>query len=309
MSLAIQTVWLEQGAIADRMTAPEARQCIAAIKAHLHGARALLLELEEREGWRALGYSSWRACVVAEFGQSQAYLYRQLAAAKIERVVEPFSPIGEIPEGQLRPLAALDSPDEQRAVWDTAKETAPNGRVTAAHVVQVITTTRSYDGNEWYTPPEVIDAARAVMGGIDVDPATCAGAQRIVQAARWYTKDDDGLKHDWPGRVWLNPPYSTREVQQFTQRLIHQVEAGVTHQAVLLVNNATDTDWCQALLRRYPVCLTDGRVKFYRLDIDKKPQARQGQAFFYAGPHVDRFHEVFEQFGVVMTARKKEAHA
>ena len=208
MSLAIQTVWIEPGDIADRMTAPEARQCIAAIKAHLHGARALLLELEEREGWRALGYPSWRACVVAEFGQSQAYLYRQLAAAKIECVVEPFSPIGEIPEGQLRPLAALDSPDEQRAVWDTAKETAPNGRVTAAHVVQVINTTCGYDGNEWYTPPEVIAAARAVMGGIDVDPATCAGAQRIVQATMWYDKERDGLKHDWPCRVWLNPPYS-----------------------------------------------------------------------------------------------------
>ncbi len=80
----------------------------------------------------------------------------------------------------------------------------------------------------------------------------------------------------------------------------------MTQQAVLLVNNATDTDWFQALLRRYPVCFIDGRVKFYRLDIQKEPSARQGQAFFYAGPNVDRFQEVFGQFGVVMTARGME---
>ncbi len=39
-------------------------------------------------------------------------------------------------ESQTRPLASLP-PAEQRMVWDRAVETAPNGRVTAAHVEQV----------------------------------------------------------------------------------------------------------------------------------------------------------------------------
>jgi len=69
------------------MSRDEARQCVARIAHHLEEARALLLELYEREGWRALGYDSWRACVTAEFAESQATLYRQLTAARIERTI------------------------------------------------------------------------------------------------------------------------------------------------------------------------------------------------------------------------------
>ena len=89
----------------------------------------------EREGWKALGYDSWRACVASEFKQSQAYLYRQLEAAQTERAI---SPIGEkqIPESHLRPLTHLE-PSEQKEVWDKAVKTAPEGKVTAKHVEEV----------------------------------------------------------------------------------------------------------------------------------------------------------------------------
>jgi len=70
--------------------------------------------------------------VVKEFSNSQAYLYRQLEAAKTEKVI---SPIGEkeIPESQLRPLTRLkDDPEKQRVAWTRAVETAPEGKVTVA---------------------------------------------------------------------------------------------------------------------------------------------------------------------------------
>ena len=49
-----------------RMTSDEAHAAIERINRHLDNARALLLDFHEREGWRALGYNSWRACAQHE---------------------------------------------------------------------------------------------------------------------------------------------------------------------------------------------------------------------------------------------------
>ena len=62
------------------------------------------------------------------------------------------------------------------------------------------------------------------MGGIDLDPASCADAQATVRAARWIGLPDDGLAHDWAGRVWLNPPWS--EPGKWTSKLLAERDAG-----------------------------------------------------------------------------------
>jgi hypothetical protein len=64
---------------------------------------------------------------------------------------------------------------------------------------------RTVANDEWFTPAKYIAAARAVLGGIDLDPASNAIAQATVRAGRYYSKDDDGLAQPWHGRVWLNP--------------------------------------------------------------------------------------------------------
>jgi hypothetical protein len=51
---------------------------------------------------------------------------------------------------------------------------------------------------EHYTSAPIIEAARRVFGGtIDLDPASCREANRVVRATKFFTKDDDGLQHDW----------------------------------------------------------------------------------------------------------------
>lgn len=151
---------------------------------------------------------------------------------------------------------------------------------------------QGYDGDEWYTPTDFIEAARLLMGEIDCDPASCDLAQRVVKASRYFTKANDGLKQDWTGNVWLNPPYSQPKIEEFTTRLIEQYEAGITTEAVLLVNNCTDAGWFIALARRYPMMFSVGRAQFWQAD-QKTFATRQGQAIFYLGTRIDRFLECF----------------
>ena len=56
--------------------------------------------------------------------------------------------------------------------------------------------------DEYYTPFEVVQAARFAMNGIDLDPASNHIAQKVVEATKYYTKEDDGLSKEWSGRVF-----------------------------------------------------------------------------------------------------------
>ena len=61
---------------------------------------------------------------------------------------------------------------------------------------------------ERYTPAIYIEAARLVLGAIDLDPATSEQAQLLVRATKFFTEKTDGLKQEWHGRVLpANPPY------------------------------------------------------------------------------------------------------
>lgn len=107
------------------MSEEEARWCVKQIRAGLDGIRETVLDLYEREGWRSLGYESWRECVVAEFGQSQATLYRALEAGQVDRAISQLEKREPLPYTQARELARLKEPETIREVWHEVREATP----------------------------------------------------------------------------------------------------------------------------------------------------------------------------------------
>lgn len=122
------------------MNESEAREYLKMMQWDLEAAdsalvnfRARALDFAEREGWRALGYAGAIEALQTELGAqySKSYLSRILQAGEIERVLE--LPIGQLPERTLRPLAQLDTPDQQRAAYQ-----AIEGKPTAGKMQQAV---------------------------------------------------------------------------------------------------------------------------------------------------------------------------
>lgn len=156
--------------------------------------------------------------------------------------------------------------------------------------------------NEWYTPSRFIDAARAVMGGIDLDPASSERANRTVGASVFFTAEDDGLSKEWPeGRVWMNPPYAQPLMGQFAQKYAEHMGNGRGVEGVVLVNNATETGWFQTLVSvSSAICFPKGRIRFVDTDGVESGAPLQGQCLLYSGPNPDLFASTFSVFGVVL---------
>jgi DNA N-6-adenine-methyltransferase (Dam) len=168
---------------------------------------------------------------------------------------------------------------------ETAKVDAPPKN----HKLKVLTSNKS---DEHYTPKNIIDAAREVMGEIDLDPMSCERANKTVRAAKFYSKKDDSLVKPWSGRIWLNPAFSLAD--EAVQKLLQSYMCGVTMEAILLIKAAPDTARHQ-MLAALPFCEVRGRLKFIA-DNNNHP-APFAVLIFYLGKNFPKFREVFSKFG------------
>ncbi|NES02009.1 MAG: hypothetical protein F6K22_03700 [Okeania sp. SIO2F4] len=153
----------------------------------------------------------------------------------------------------------------------------------------------------WYTPPEIVELLKKVLGNIDLDP--CSDDGKHIPAKLHYTATEDGLNQQWQGKVFINPPYSCPG--KWIEKLISEINDSNVTEAIALLPASTDTKWF-ATLWNQPICFWKGRIKF--LDTNYQPQlpARQSHCLVYWGENADKFNKVFSEYGEVKTSTNSQ---
>ena len=165
--------------------------------------------------------------------------------------------------------------------------------------------TRAPSDDEWYTPAHIIDAARETMIHIDLDPASCAAANEMVRAERFFTKESDGLKQSWQSStLWMNPPFNDGLIESFVEKLFDSVNSGDVSTAIVLTTNSTEAPWCQRLLMQASaICFPSERIHFWRADDRKITGPRSGHMIYYFGEDPETFVIHFEGIGCCVIPR------
>jgi ParB family chromosome partitioning protein len=268
-----------------------------------------------------------------KWSMPRRHVNRMIAASETIINLGPMGPILPESERQVRPLTSLE-PEIQKEVWKEVVETHGKN-ITASKVQEIVEhwkplneevkeakempifsnsiseiietnkpkahVSNNSGENEWYTPECYIESAKLVMGSIDLDPASSIIANEIVKANKFYTQDEDGLSFDWYGNVWMNPPYAQPLIFQFISKLIESKEI---NQAIVLVNNGTETQWGQLLLSNSSaVCFHQSRIRFIDKYGNLGQAPLQGQIICYIGSNIDNFVNEFKQYGTVLTKR------
>jgi hypothetical protein len=110
--------------------------------------------------------------------------------------------------------------------------------------------------DEWLTPPHVLEA----LGEFDLDPS--APINRPWGTAKHhYTILDDGLKQEWAGRVWCNPPYGLEAIKWLNRLAGHG--NGI---ALIFARTETRMFFKEVWPKASGVLFLEGRLYFHHVD-------------------------------------------
>jgi phage N-6-adenine-methyltransferase len=108
--------------------------------------------------------------------------------------------------------------------------------------------------DEWGTPQELFDHYhRQYKFTLDV-----AASAALAKCKRYYSRDDDGLKQQWSGTVWMNPPYAN--IGGWCKKAYDSAQGGVV--VVGLLPAFTDTLWFHNYVSHATIELLMGRPQF-----------------------------------------------
>ena len=165
------------------------------------------------------------------------------------------------------------------------------------------TETTDGEDHEWYTPESIITRAKMCFGGsIDLDPASCDKANRMIRAEKYYTAENSGLDVPWQGNVFLSPPFVDPYISLFAGKLLEEWLADNIKSAIFMTNNVNNRRWFQKCLKTaMAFCFLRDKVQFYNFKGDVF-QSHRPQVLFFFGKTTDDYNcfcQAFKDMGVI----------
>ncbi len=100
----------------------------------------------------------------------------------------------------------------------------------------------------WATPQDLFDKYNAIY---HFETDVCAFPEN-AKCKRFFTPEMDGLKQEWTGVCWCNPPYG-RQIGKWVEKACKSFAT-----VVMLLPARTDTKWF------HDYCLPYGKIEFLR---------------------------------------------
>lgn len=113
---------------------------------------------------------------------------------------------------------------------------------------------------EWLTPPELV----IKLGEFDLDPCTPINPP-FTHAKTNFNVKDDGLKKEWFGRVYMNPPYG-----KGMDRWIEKLKIHGNGIALIFARTETKCFFNHIWDDADAILFVKGRIKFYNIDGEQK---------------------------------------
>lgn len=113
------------------------------------------------------------------------------------------------------------------------------------------------NSEEWGTPQELFNRLNKEFNfTIDI----CASKEN-TKCPKYYTKEEDALKQEWGGVIWMNPPYG-RQIGNWVKKAKEIARQGKAT-VVCLLPARTDTAWWHDYaMKANEIRLIRGRLKF-----------------------------------------------
>jgi hypothetical protein len=155
---------------------------------------------------------------------------------------------------------------------------------------------------DFYTSQDLVPGIHyALNGPPGLDPASCKPANRNIGATKWFGVKEDGLRQQWSGTVFVNPPFGGWKL--WVNKIISEWHSGrVPAMLVLAPSRASTSQEFHRIIQECDAFFWPcGRYKFHG---PKAKDPDEGHFIFYFGSEAERFADGFRKFGTPLLANR-----